>query len=52
MELLHAFFQKVPMAALFLAVSIGYRVGRIKFARFIPAAVRQARCRPLFTGRQ
>jgi putative transport protein len=30
MELLHAFFQKIPMAALFLSVAIGYWVGKFQ----------------------
>ena len=34
MELLHAFFQKIPMAALFLSVAIGYWVGKIQIGKF------------------
>ena len=34
MELLHAFFQKIPMAALFLSVTIGYWVGKIQIGKF------------------
>ena len=34
MELLHAFFQKIPMAALFLSVAIGYWLGKIKIGNF------------------
>jgi putative transport protein len=34
MELLHAFFQKIPMAALFLSLAIGYWIGKIKIGNF------------------
>ena len=34
MELLHAFFQKIPMAALFLSVAIGYWIGNFKLGKF------------------
>ena len=34
MELLHTFFQKIPMAALFLSVAIGYWIGQIKIGNF------------------
>ena len=34
MELLHTFFQKIPMAALFVAVAIGYWVGNIKIGKY------------------
>jgi putative transport protein len=34
MELLHAFFQKIPMAALFVSVAIGYWIGKIKIGNF------------------
>ena len=34
MELLHTFFQKIPMAALFLSVAIGYWVGKIQIGKF------------------
>ncbi len=34
MELLQAFFEKVPMAALFLSLAIGYGIGRIKIGKF------------------
>ena len=34
MELLHAFFQKIPMAALFLSVAVGYWIGKLKFGNF------------------
>ena len=34
MELLHAFFQKVPMAALFISIAIGYWVGNFQFGKF------------------
>jgi hypothetical protein len=34
MESLHAFFQKVPMAALFVSLAIGYWVGKIKIGNF------------------
>jgi putative transport protein len=34
MELLHNFFHQVPMAALFVAVAIGYAVGKIKIGNF------------------
>jgi hypothetical protein len=34
MELLHAFFQKIPMAALFISVAIGYWIGKFKIGKF------------------
>ena len=34
MELLHAFFQKIPMAALFLSLALGYWIGKIKIGNF------------------
>src|SRR5210317_2245590 len=34
MELLHAFFQKIPMAALFLSLAVGYWIGQIKIGNF------------------
>ena len=34
MELLHAFFQKVPMAALFISIAIGYWVGNFQLGKF------------------
>ena len=34
MELLHTFFQKIPMAALFLSVAIGYWIGNIRIGKF------------------
>ena len=34
MELLHAFFQKIPMAALFLSVAVGYWIGKLKIGNF------------------
>jgi len=34
MELLHIFFQKIPMAALFLSVAIGYWIGNFKLSNF------------------
>jgi putative transport protein len=34
MELLHDFFQKIPMAALFVSIAIGYWVGRFRFGKF------------------
>ena len=34
MELLHTFFQKIPMAALFLSVAIGYWIGKIQIGKF------------------
>jgi AspT/YidE/YbjL antiporter-like protein len=34
MELLHAFFQKVPMAALFVSVAIGYAIGKLRIGNF------------------
>jgi len=34
MEILHAFFQKIPMAALFLSIAIGYWVGKFRFGKF------------------
>ena len=36
MELLYAFFQKIPMAALFLAMFIGSWVGMIKIGTLHP----------------
>jgi len=34
MELLHTFFQKIPMAALFLSLAIGYWIGKFKIGNF------------------
>jgi putative transport protein len=34
MELLHTFFQKIPMAALFLSVAVGYWIGNFKIGNF------------------
>jgi putative transport protein len=34
MEVLHAFFEKIPMAALFLSLSLGYLVGKLKIGKF------------------
>ncbi|WP_163338484.1 aspartate-alanine antiporter [Desulfopila sp. IMCC35008] len=34
MELLHNFFSTAPMAALFLALAIGFLIGKIKFGNF------------------
>jgi len=34
MEILHAFFQKIPMAALFLSVAVGYWIGNFKIGNF------------------
>ena len=34
MELLHTFFQKTPMAALFLSLAFGYWIGKIKIGNF------------------
>jgi putative transport protein len=34
MELLHTFFQKIPMAALFLSVAAGYWIGNFKIGNF------------------
>ena len=34
MELLQAFFEKVPMAALFLSIAIGYWVGNFQLGKF------------------
>lgn len=34
MELLHTFFQKTPMAALFLSLAIGYWIGKIRIGNF------------------
>jgi putative transport protein len=34
MELLHSFFQKIPMAALFLSVAAGYWIGNFKIGNF------------------
>ena len=34
MELLHTFFQKIPMAALFLSLAVGYSIGKIKMGNF------------------
>ena len=34
MELLHTFFQKIPMAALFISIAIGYAVGKLKIGNF------------------
>jgi len=34
MELLHTFFQKIPMAALFLSLAVGYWIGKIKIGNF------------------
>jgi len=34
MELLHTFFQKIPMAALFLSLAIGYWIGKIRIGNF------------------
>jgi len=34
MDLLHAFFQKIPMAALFLSLAVGYWVGAIRIGSF------------------
>jgi hypothetical protein len=34
MELLHAFFQKIPMAALFVSLAIGYWIGKFKIGNF------------------
>ena len=34
MELLHTFFQKIPMAALFLSVAIGYAIGKLRIGNF------------------
>jgi len=34
MELLHSFFQKIPMAALFLSVAVGYWIGNFKIGNF------------------
>ena len=34
MELLHAFFHKSPIIALFLSLAIGYGIGKIKFGNF------------------
>jgi len=34
MEILHAFFQKIPMAALFVSIAIGYWVGKFRFGKF------------------
>lgn len=34
MEWLHEIFQKSPESALFLALSVGYAIGKITFGRF------------------
>jgi len=34
MELLHTFFQKIPMAALFLSVAVGYWIGNFRIGNF------------------
>jgi uncharacterized transporter YbjL len=34
MEILHAFFHKSPIIALFLSLAIGYGIGNIKFGNF------------------
>ena len=34
MELLHTFFEKVPMAALFISIAIGYWIGNIQLGKF------------------
>jgi putative transport protein len=34
MELLHSFFEKIPMAALFLSVAVGYWIGNFKIGNF------------------
>jgi putative transport protein len=34
MEILHAFFEKIPMAALFVSIAIGYWVGKFRFGKF------------------
>lgn len=34
MEFIHAFFQKTPMAALFLCLAVGYWIGKIKMGNF------------------
>ena len=34
MELLHTIFQKVPMAALFLPLALGYWIGKLKVGNF------------------
>jgi len=39
MELLHAFFQKIPMAALFLSVAVGYWIGKIRIGNFSPGGM-------------
>jgi putative transport protein len=34
MELMHTFFNKIPMAALFLSVAIGYWIGKLRIGNF------------------
>jgi len=34
MDVLHAFFQQVPMAALFASLALGYLIGKIKIGKF------------------
>lgn len=34
MELLQSFFEKVPMAAIFLSLAVGYAIGKIKIGKF------------------
>jgi putative transport protein len=34
MELLHSFFEKIPMAALFMSVAAGYWIGKFKIGNF------------------
>ncbi len=34
MELLQGFFEKVPMAAIFLSLAIGYAIGKVKIGQF------------------
>ena len=34
MELLHSFFEKTPMAALFVSVAIGYWIGKLRIGNF------------------